>query len=440
MMANKDLRWLRLDNSAKLYPVLVTRYTMSLFRVSAYLNERVRPSLLQQALKDILPRFPSFNVRLRRGFFWYFLEENTAEPRVFPDDGIVLKKINPFTNRHFLFTVLYYNSRVSIEFFHAITDGLGGTEFLKALIYRYLTLLGHEMDSEGKIITIDTNFTEGEIQDSFVANYQKTTLKAFRGKTSRAIGGDDAYRIRGSYYELPGYGIIEGVVNTDKLLQLARSKGMTVTAYIGAAFLYSIYKTEKFKKKPRSLTLFLPVNLRGIYNSTTLRNFVLFSRAGIRDYPEGHNYTFDDFARAIDSDIRKDTERDVLQNQLNGMVYLEKMWIMRFLPLPLKYFFFKIGKMMLWHNSHTAILSNMGKISLPKDMSEHVKGMALNVNLAKNVPISIATASCAGNTFIEFTTMIHERDIIRDFFRCLSEDGLEVEVRSNLREDPRYVL
>ncbi|MGI6701969.1 MAG: hypothetical protein ACOX3U_05880 [Christensenellales bacterium] len=436
-MTEDRLKWFRLDNSAKLYPVLVTRYTQSLFRVSVFLREEVDPETLNRALVEIMPRFPSFNVRLRRGLFWYFFEENTSSPRVFLDDGIVLKKINPRTNRHFLLTVLYYNSRISIEFFHAITDGLGGSEFIKALVFQYYRLKGYNLDPGDSVIHIGKPFDEREIEDSFIVNHSKKTWKDVIKKTAKTIQGDNAYRIKGGYYELPGYGIIEGIVDADKLLETARSKSLTVTSYLGAAFLYAVYKLTD-KKKFRPLTLFIPINLRGIFKSRTLRNFVLFSRAGIREDKE--NLSFDDFARAIEKDIKEDIKYENIKDKMDSMVYLEKMWLMRVIPLPLKYLFFKIGKFLMWKNSHTAILSNMGKIKIPESLEPFVEGIALNVNVSRNAPVSIAVASCNNSTRIMVTTMLKERDIIREFFRILTRDGLELKVRSNLREDKRYVL
>ncbi|MFQ7005080.1 MAG: hypothetical protein ACLRRT_16275 [Ruthenibacterium lactatiformans] len=36
------------------------------------------PALLQQALEQTLPYFAAFNVRLRHGLFWNYLETNRA--------------------------------------------------------------------------------------------------------------------------------------------------------------------------------------------------------------------------------------------------------------------------------------------------------------------------------------------------------------------------
>ena len=66
---NAEETWYRLDNAARLYPAI--RDTRdSTFRISVELKEEVRPELLKKAVSLTLPRFPVFNVRLKKGYFW----------------------------------------------------------------------------------------------------------------------------------------------------------------------------------------------------------------------------------------------------------------------------------------------------------------------------------------------------------------------------------
>lgn len=65
--------WFRLDNAAILYPAAATKKWSSVFRLSAEMDQEVDPSILQQALNNILPRFPTMKVRVRNGFFWSYL-------------------------------------------------------------------------------------------------------------------------------------------------------------------------------------------------------------------------------------------------------------------------------------------------------------------------------------------------------------------------------
>ena len=68
---NRTDAWFELDDNAKFYPLIMTERTQSAFRLTVELKDRVNSVLLERALNDILPRFPSFRVRMRRGLFWH---------------------------------------------------------------------------------------------------------------------------------------------------------------------------------------------------------------------------------------------------------------------------------------------------------------------------------------------------------------------------------
>ena len=73
-------QWMRLDNAALIFPATRKKNWVNCFRVSAKLLEPIDPALLQQAVNDLRPRFPSLDVRLRAGVFWYYLEEIASPP------------------------------------------------------------------------------------------------------------------------------------------------------------------------------------------------------------------------------------------------------------------------------------------------------------------------------------------------------------------------
>ncbi len=66
----RKLRWMRLDNAAKIYPAARRENWNNFFRVSATMTENVDREVLQAALDVTVRRFPSIAVRLRRGTFW----------------------------------------------------------------------------------------------------------------------------------------------------------------------------------------------------------------------------------------------------------------------------------------------------------------------------------------------------------------------------------
>ena len=70
----QDLRWVRLDNAAKIYPASRTRRWSNVFRLSATLTEPVDTAVLQSALDVLVPRFSTIAARRRRGVLWYYLQ------------------------------------------------------------------------------------------------------------------------------------------------------------------------------------------------------------------------------------------------------------------------------------------------------------------------------------------------------------------------------
>ena len=61
--------WVKLDNAAKIFPVVSNKHRTNLFSIAFSLTELVDPVCLQEALQITIMRFPSFKMRLRSGIF-----------------------------------------------------------------------------------------------------------------------------------------------------------------------------------------------------------------------------------------------------------------------------------------------------------------------------------------------------------------------------------
>lgn len=65
--------------------------------------------------------------------------------------------------------VLYYGNRVSVEFFHVLTDGTGGMTFLKALTAEYLRLTGVCAQTDDELWDMNAAPSPEEFENSFAA-------------------------------------------------------------------------------------------------------------------------------------------------------------------------------------------------------------------------------------------------------------------------------
>ena len=142
--------WYPLDDAAKIYPMSMTDGWMSVFRLSAYLDAPVEPSLLQLALDITMPRFPFFATKIKRGVFWHYIDGVKRRFTVQPETELPCAPMNVAAGDSQSFRVLYYGRRVSVEFFHILTDGTGGLAFLTALLLAFMTEAAHAASDESR--------------------------------------------------------------------------------------------------------------------------------------------------------------------------------------------------------------------------------------------------------------------------------------------------
>lgn len=142
--------WYPLDDAAKIYPMSMTDGWMSVFRLSAYLDAPVEPSLLQLALDLTMPRFPFFATRIKRGVFWHYIDGIKRRFTVQPETELPCAPMNVAAGDSQSFRVLYYGRRVSVEFFHILTDGTWGLAFLTALLLAFMTEAAHAASDESR--------------------------------------------------------------------------------------------------------------------------------------------------------------------------------------------------------------------------------------------------------------------------------------------------
>ena len=66
--------WRKLDNAALAFPLVTGKNDTRVFRFYCELKENVKPELLQAALEKTMEKYPLFQMVLRKGLFWFYLE------------------------------------------------------------------------------------------------------------------------------------------------------------------------------------------------------------------------------------------------------------------------------------------------------------------------------------------------------------------------------
>ena len=413
-MANE---WYTLDNAAKIFPAVYKRSDTNSYRLSALLKENIDPNILKKATIDALKRFPSLCVKLKRGAFWYYLEHNYNTPIIEEEDPYLFNSVHIHTHNGFMFTVSYFGRRISLEMFHA-----GASEFLKTIVYYYLIHTGKDIKNDGSVQTDEVEKLSAETLDDFNENYE-SKVKA-PDKEPRA------FQIKGKHYKDNWTGLVQLIADVDNLKQVAHKYDATITGLMGAVILYSLYNVYfKDKKTPKhNLRLFLPINARKYFNSHSMRNFMLYTRT--TGEFRNKSLTFEDVVGYVKDTLSK-VNRDLLMRQLVSNVNIEKNFLVKILPLPIKNFIMRIAYKMHGQDSNTVSFSNLGKLTIPEDMSPFIERFEFMIGVSKLSPVNMGAVS-VNNTFVfSYASKFVDRDVIQQIASNMASLGIKVTVETN---------
>lgn len=415
-------KWYRLDNAAKIFPSVSNRGRSNIFRLSFDMVEIVDPLLLQKALEITIKRFPVFNVRLKKGFFWYYFETNESTPKLEEENPIVCKSIEDFrANNGFLFHLYYYHKRITLEIFHSLTDGSGALEFLKSIVYTYLKLQDIKIEASPSILSGDVEITKEELQDSFNMHYNPT-VKNTKKDTP-------ALKFKSPIYENHWLGLIVASLKVDQIKKVAKKYGCTITELLIAIVMHSAYQSRHlFENKDKPFSMLIPVNLRRFFSSKTVRNFSLFVTASIKLDQE---MQFVDIVEHVKTTMKEEVQKERLQQRFAFNVRTERNLAMRLVPRVIKEFVLRVGYRYIGDSVNSFTLSNIGAFDLPEAMEKFIDKVYFANGASISIPLNVGVISFKNKLTITFTTALIDRSIPKTFFRFLSKEGVEIVIENN---------
>ena len=427
----KKLKWMSLDNAAKIYPASRTRAWSNVFRLSATLDEKIDKEIMQSALDVTVRRFPSIAVRLKTGFFWYYLEEIPKAPDIMNEKPYPLSRMVFDDIRKCAFRVIVYENRVAVEFFHALTDGNGGLVFLKTLVAEYLyQRYGIKVPRQDGILDRLEEPSKEELEDSF-PKYAGPVKHPRMEETAFKIDGkaeEDGFRTNTTF-----------IMSASQIAEEAKKRGVTVTAYFVALLIYTNMRLqEKIVKNPKRrkpLKILIPVNLRKLFPSKTLRNFVLYVTPGID--PRYGEYTFDEICKSVYHQMNLEITPKNMSARIATNVGNEKSMLLKLAPLFLKNFVMKLVFNAVGEKKSTFTLSNLGVVALPQEMAEHVTRMDFLLSVQSKAPYNSSIITYGDKMYLNIIRNIKESVLERELYATFKELGIKVVAESNSRTNRR---
>ena len=411
-------KWKRLDNAAKIFPSSSSAVDSKVFRLACELEELIDPEILQSALDKTMEKFPFYQSVMKRGIFWYYLEECDIKPVVELEKKAPCRPIYDNNRKNLLFRVLYFKKRISVEMYHVLTDGTGALEFLCMLVYYYI-VEKYKDDFKDAIPSLNDNSTLFQKEDdSFRKYYKKPENSSNESKLK-------AYHIKGERLFDNNIARIEGRMSLSKLLECSRGMKVTLTELMTAIFIQSIQKemSERDQKKPIVITI--PVNLRSYFPSDSARNF--FTTISTSYNFSKQENDLDKIIIHIRESFQKELLEEKIRQKMNTLSALEHSVPIRMLPLIIKDTILKIATL-FEERSSTASFSNIGKVSMPKEMEKYIR--LFDAFTSPNI-LQACACSFRDNYVLSFATPFKNHNIECNFFRHLSKIGIEAEITTS---------
>lgn len=402
--------WYKVDNVAKVFLATNTRRDPRVFRVSCTLTEPIQPAALDLALRRTARELPHFQVTLHRGLFWHYLESTDKLPVAQQENLPPCAEIyGPDVKNELLYRVSYYNDRINVEMFHALTDGNGGMLFLKILVHNYLQELYPDA-------LADVPRSEGASASDMTQN---SFEKFYTGTRSKAEKRQHTYRLHGTKLPYDQVQFFEAHLSAKQVLERARAVGVSLTSYLCAAQLFAIYREMPSLERRRSIAISLPVNLRNYYPSATARNFFNSVRVA---------YTFDGqedlatVARAFDARLKFELSDERVHARMDGYEKLEHIPGIKPIPLFVKN---RTVSFFTWLESRhvTATFSNMGRIPVHPALRPYIRGFSAFCSCD-----GLFTTVCSydDDLVLGTTSAFAGTNVLKNFYRSLAEDGLDI--------------
>lgn len=413
--------WYNLDNAANIFPAISDDRNTNVFRLSCELKETVDKELLQTALDAAMKNFGHFRVVMRRGLFWFYLERTELSPKVEFEMERPCSRLFYISRKELLFKVSYYHHRINLEVFHSVADGTGALQLLRAIVYHYIVLAFRERLPEQLPPLGNQSPPSQRSEDSFLHHYDPDLKKTPHSQRAYTIGG----------HMLPAgsIGIICGQCSTSQLLALAKSRGVSATAYLTALLICAIY-TELMpaRSRRRPIGVTVPVDLRRHFPSETARNF--FSVTDISYTFDGAPADFDTVLADVTRQLGEKLKPEALAGRINYTTGVQKNIFARAVPLILKNTVLRAAYSRSEHAT-TCAISNVGRIAMPSAFDEFIETFHCLLNPTPIHRVKACICSYGDKFMINFSSCIAETQAQRYFFRHLAAAGVDVVITCN---------
>lgn len=400
-----------IDHSAILYLSLIRRNHTNVYRFTMTMTEDVCPESLQEAVDRVYHRFPTIIAGFHPGFFHYTMVPAEVPPQVQPDPGCLLT-MTPEELRRCAYRVLYCGKDISIEAFHALTDGYGAVASFTTLVSEYLRIrYGADIPVAQTLRDVHDEPADHELVDDYTTHQAGTPLH---------LPSRYAYQLPND--PDPQWNVLTTTRSyaTQDILDAARRYGVSATSLFSAVMASAIMEIQQRHKTPaqvKPVRIMVPVDLRRMFSSTTLRNFILYALPTM-EASESH-LPLDELLKRFHRQMHDQVERKRMAAIMAYNVRTQLAWYFQAFPRALKCSIMRLAYRFFGESNSCITLTNLGNLRLPEEMSKYVENVEVILTPRARSPYNCAIISYGGLLSVNISRFCREPELEEVFFRKL---------------------
>ncbi len=380
-----------IDNSSILYLALIRKDHTNIFRFTLTMSEEIQPELLQKAVDLVYHRFPSIFAGFRPGFFQYTQVQADHPPQAKPDPGCLITMTREEIAQC-AYRVYYRDTQIIVESFHALSDGYGIAASFSTLAAEYLKLrYGIQIPAGYPVMDCEHTATEDELEDSYLTYSNGKPLHMPSRYSYQLPEKEDSHD---TIHETPMVFPVSDVLNA------ARRHGVSMTALLSAVMASSVMEVQQTHpgKKLRPVRIMVPIDLRRIFPSSTLRNFILYALPTME--PQERALSIRELANKFSKQIKAHLEKDNLAGIIAYNVRTQNSPFFRVIPSGMKCALMRLAYRFFGESNSSITFTNLGNIALPAEMIPYVKSITLTMTPRARSPYNCGMLTYNGQFFI----------------------------------------
>ena len=267
--------------------------------------------------------------------------------------------------------------------------------------------------------------SEAELEDSFLK---------YAGSVSASRKSATAYHIDGRPEPDDFVNLTTMMLSVPQVKAKAKEYSVSVTELMAAAMMKAIAALQDEdvpRRRQRPVKVLVPVNLRNLFPSKTLRNFSLF----VTPEMDGRlgDYSLEELCDLVHHRLGLEVTPKQMSAKIATNVNSERSAAIKLMPLFIKNAAMKAAFNTVGERKACICMSNLGAVKLPQVMRQYVKRMDFIIGVQARAPYNCGVISYGDTMYINIIRNTVEPTLEASFFSVLRDIGLHVKVESNQR-------